>query len=301
LAGSGSVAQRLPQRERLILLAALAAISALSWLYLIRMPMVPADLGAVGARVLSVLPPRLADVWLTFMMWSVMMVAMMLPSASPMILTYAAIARRRPGSAACAPWIFAGAYLVIWTCFSAAATAGQLLLETTSVLYGASRTTSVAGAILLMVAGLYQLTPLKNACLAHCRAPAHFISRHWRQGSLGAAYTGMRLGVYCLGCCWVLMALLFAGGVMSLLWIAALVHRLSGLALAIFLPLHFLALGLAIRGEASLETFLRWSDQPLVKLAEGGLIFLLTVHLLGGLRQRFGCLPRLVLRDAHPM
>ena len=222
MSGSGSVTQRLPQRERLILLAALAAISALSWLYLIRMPMVPADLGAVGARLLSVLPTRLADVWLTFMMWSVMMVAMMLPSASPMILTYAAIARRRPGSAAYLPWIFAGAYLVIWTCFSAAATAGQLLLETTSVLYGASRTTSVAGAILLMVAGLYQLTPLKNACLAHCRSPLGFFMTEWRDGTSGAFTMGIKHGARCLGCCWMLMALLFVFGVMNLIWVAAL-------------------------------------------------------------------------------
>ena len=222
MAGSGSITQRLPQRERLFLLAALAAISALSWLYLIKMPMVPADLGAVGARLLSVPPPRLADVWLTFMMWSVMMVAMMLPSASPMILTYAAIARHRPSSAAYAAWIFAGAYLVIWTCFSAAATASQLLLEKTSVLYGASRTTAVAGAILLMLAGLYQLTPLKNACLAHCRSPLGFFMTQWRDGTSGAFTMGIKHGAHCLGCCWMLMGLLFVFGVMNLMWVAAL-------------------------------------------------------------------------------
>ena len=222
LAGSGSVTQRLSHRERLILLTALAAISALSWLYLIRMPMVPADLGAVGVRLLSVLPPRLADVWLTFMMWSVMMVAMMLPSASPMILTYAAIARGRRSNSVYAPWIFAGAYLVIWTFFSAAATAGQLLLEKTSVLSGASRTTSVAGAILLMVAGLYQLTPLKNTCLAHCRSPIGFFMTEWRDGTSGAFTMGIKHGAHCLGCCWILMGLLFVFGVMNLIWVAAL-------------------------------------------------------------------------------
>src|SRR5262249_29258505 len=116
------VAERRWQPERLTLLSALAAISALSWLYLIRMPMAPADLGTLGARVLSVLPPKMADSWLIFMMWAVMMVAMMLPSASPMILTYATIARGRLDTPASAPWIFAGSYVVVWVVFSGIAT-----------------------------------------------------------------------------------------------------------------------------------------------------------------------------------
>ena len=222
LAESRTTSPRLPQRERLTILAALAAITALSWLYLIRMPMVPADLGAVGAHLLSVLPPGVADVWLLFMMWSVMMVAMMLPSASPMILTYAAIARRHAGTPAYAPWIFAGAYLVIWTLFSAAATAGQLLFENSSVLDGASRATSIAGAGLLILAGLYQLTPLKNSCLAHCRSPLGFFMTEWRDGATGAFTMGIKHGAHCLGCCWMLMGLLFVFGAMNLMWIAAL-------------------------------------------------------------------------------
>ena len=222
LPGSGTIWPRLPQRERLILLAALAAITALSWLYLVRMPMVPADLGAAGARLLSVLPPRLASIWLIFMMWSVMMVAMMLPSASSMILTYAAMVHRHPGSSAYAPWIFASAYFVIWTLFSAAATAGQLVLENASLLYGASRTTSVVGAILLMLAGLYQLTPFKNSCLAHCRSPLGFFMTEWRNGLTGAFTMGIKHGAHCLGCCWMLMGLLFVFGAMNLIWVAAL-------------------------------------------------------------------------------
>jgi predicted metal-binding membrane protein len=222
LADSGTATPRLPPRERLTLLAALAVITALSWLYLVRMPMVPADLGAVGVLLLSVLPPRLADVWLTFMMWSVMMVAMMLPSASSMILTYAAIARRRAGNSAYALWVFAGAYIVIWTLFSAAATAGQLLLENASLLYGASRTSSVAGAVLLMLAGLYQLTPLKNLCLAHCRSPLGFLMTQWRDGVTGAFIMGIKHGAQCLGCCWMLMGLLFVFGAMNLIWVAAI-------------------------------------------------------------------------------
>jgi predicted metal-binding membrane protein len=221
-AESSRAAPRLPLRERLTLLGALAVITALSWLYLVRMPMVPADLGTVGARLLSVLPPRLADVWLTFMMWSVMMVAMMLPSASAMILTYAAVARRHPGSSPSAPLMFAGAYIVVWTLFSVAATAGQLLLERASLLHGASRTTSVAGAVLLMLAGLYQLTPFKNMCLAHCRSPLGFLMTQWRDGITGAFSMGIKHGAHCLGCCWILMGLLFVFGAMNLVWVAAL-------------------------------------------------------------------------------
>jgi predicted metal-binding membrane protein len=156
------------------------------------------------------------------MMWSVMMVAMMLPSASSMILTYAALVRGRRDSSPYAPWIFAGAYLVIWTLFSAAATAGQTLLENASLLHGASRATSVVGAVLLVAAGLYQLTPFKDFCLAHCRSPLGFFMTQWRGGLGGAFLMGLKHGAHCFGCCWMLMGLLFVFGVMNLIWVAAL-------------------------------------------------------------------------------
>jgi predicted metal-binding membrane protein len=251
-----AVTRRLSQRDRVTLLSALAAISALSWLYLIRMPMAPADLGTVGARLLSVLPPKLADIWLIFMMWAVMMVAMMLPSASPMILTYAAIARGRPLTPAYATWIFAGAYVVIWVLFSAVATAGQVLLENGALLDGPARATWLAGAFLLLLAGVYQLTPLKNTCLAHCRSPLGFFMSYWRDGIVGALTMGLKHGANCLGCCWMLMGLLFVFGAMNLIWVAVLsalvlvekvapfgeaVARLSGFAMlasAIALVVH---------------------------------------------------------------
>jgi predicted metal-binding membrane protein len=156
------------------------------------------------------------------MMWSVMMVAMMLPSASPMFLSYAAIARRNKDSSEYARWIFAGAYLIIWTLFSAAATGGQLLLQNCSLVDAASRATSVAGAGLLILAGLYQLTPLKNSCLAHCRSPLGFFATEWRDGVTGAFIMGIKHGANCLGCCWMLMGLLFVFGAMNLIWVAAL-------------------------------------------------------------------------------
>jgi predicted metal-binding membrane protein len=213
---------QLPLRERMTLLGALAMIIALAWLYLVRMPMEPADLGVMGARLLSVLPPRLADEWLLFMMWAVMMVAMMLPSAAPMILTYAAIARRSAQSSASSTSLFTIAYLVIWTIFSAIATAVQSGLESASLLYGPSRAISVIGSVLLAVAGIYQLTPLKNSCLAHCRSPLGFFMTEWRDGKAGAFTMGIKHGAQCLGCCWMLMGLLFVFGAMNLLWVAAL-------------------------------------------------------------------------------
>jgi len=216
------IASRLPWRERLTLLAAIAAITALSWLYLIRMPMMPADLGAAGSRLLSMLPPKFADLWLTFMMWAVMMVAMMLPSASPMILTYAAMRRRQPDGSAFAPWIFAAAYFVIWTLFSVVATVGQFLFDKASLISAASRATWIFAMVLLALAGLYQLTPLKNSCLAHCRSPLGFFMTEWRDGASGAFTMGIKHGVQCLGCCGMLMGLLFVFGVMNLIWIAAL-------------------------------------------------------------------------------
>jgi predicted metal-binding membrane protein len=139
-----------------------------------------------------------------------------------MILTYAAIARRQASSRAYAPWMFAGSYVVVWALFSAAATGGQLLLERSLLLDGASRAISPAGAALLVAAGIYQLTSLKSRCLSHCRSPLGFFMTEWRDGNQGAIRMGIKHGIHCLGCCWVLMGLLFVFGVMNLMWVAAL-------------------------------------------------------------------------------
>ncbi|HKV55334.1 MAG TPA: DUF2182 domain-containing protein [Candidatus Binataceae bacterium] len=224
---SGSVMAKMLWRDRLTIGTALAAISALAWLYLVRMPMAPADFGSPAAHLLAALPPRWADAWIIFMMWAVMMVAMMLPSASPMVLSYARIARGRADTPGYAIWLFAGGYLLVWTVFSAFATAGQLALDKASLLYGPTRATPIIGAILLALAGIYQLTPLKNACLGHCRSPIGFFMTEWRGGASGALTMGIKHGSFCLGCCWILMGLLFVFGVMNLLWVAVL----SGLVL----------------------------------------------------------------------
>jgi predicted metal-binding membrane protein len=158
-------------------------------------------------------------------MWSVMMVGMMTPSAAPMVLLFAAVNRRErdKGAPFVASGVFAAGYLAMWCGFSLAAVVLQWALQQAALLSPmmASRSTALSGA-LLIAAGLYQLTPLKHACLEHCRMPVHFLSRHWRRGTGGAFVMGLHHGAYCVGCCWVLMALLFTAGIMNLLWVAVI-------------------------------------------------------------------------------
>lgn len=165
--------------------------------------------------------PHLLLLWA---MWAVMMIGMMLPSASPMLLTYGAMARRSSQkSAAVQIYAFAAGYLVIWTTFSLGATALQRLLAALFLISPMMEATSpVVGATLLIVAGVYQLTPLKLACLSTCQSPLGFMMSRWRKGTSGAFRMGLQHGAYCVGCCWALMLLLFAGGVMNLVVIAAL-------------------------------------------------------------------------------
>jgi len=184
--------------------------------------MTPEDLGGFGARILSALPPQLADLSLVFMMWAVMMVAMMLPSAAPMVLAYARIASARGRNPTLRVWLFAFGYLAIWTLFSAAATLIQFVLARSSMLSNALVTTPLVSAAILVVAGVYQLTPLKEACLGRCQSPIGFFMTHWRDGAAGALRMGLSHGAFCVGCCWMLMALLFVAGVMNLAWVAAI-------------------------------------------------------------------------------
>ena len=165
------------------------------------------------------------DFALMFAMWVAMMIGMMLPSAAPAVLIYAAVARRaaRDGRAVAPAAWFASGYAIAWAGFSLTATFIQWGLERAALLSPALAASSPRfGAALLIAAGVYQLTPWKDACLRHCRSPVHFIAAHWRPGAAGALRLGFAHGLYCLGCCWLLMALLFAGGVMNLLWIVAI-------------------------------------------------------------------------------
>jgi predicted metal-binding membrane protein len=173
----------------------------------------------------GVRPWTATEFGLRLAMWAVMMVAMMVPTAAPMTLMYAAIARKAATRHNPLPpaFVFVAGYITMWTIFSLVATIAQHALDQAALLSPMMVSTSARfGAALLIAAGIYQFTPLKNTCLKNCRAPAHFMSRYWRTGNLGAFRMGLRLGAYCVGCCWILMALLFVGGVMNLLWIAAI-------------------------------------------------------------------------------
>jgi predicted metal-binding membrane protein len=165
--------------------------------------------------------PHLLLLWA---MWAVMMTGMMLPSASPMLLLYGAIARQ--SAQASAPrriYAFAAGYLIVWVVFSLGATVLQRVLAALLLVSPMMEVTSpTAGAMLLFIAGLYQLTPIKLACLRTCQSPLAFLMSRWRSGVSGALYMGLQHGAYCVGCCWALMLLLFAGGVMNLTVIAAL-------------------------------------------------------------------------------
>ena len=162
---------------------------------------------------------------LLFVMWWTMMMAMMLPSAAPAILTYSTLSRKfvEKGATAAPLAVFVAGYAAIWTGFAAAAVALQLLLSQTIALSMMMAVTSaVIGGGLLVAAGLYQMSPLKSACLRKCQTPLMFFARNWRKGYHGALRMGLWHGLYCLGCCWVLMGLLFYGGVMELRWIVGL-------------------------------------------------------------------------------
>ena len=197
----------------------------LSWAYLLT------GAGMSMHEMNGMLMPMRSEPWtlgyaaLVFGMWAVMMAAMMLPSAAPMILFYGTIARgrRARGDVAVGCGVFAAGYLVVWAAFSLMAVALQFGAELASLLSPMMEMTSkVLAGILLIAAGLYQWSSLKQACLRRCRSPLEFVMTEWRKGARGAFVMGLRHGAFCLGCCWLLMLLLFAGGIMNLAWIGGL-------------------------------------------------------------------------------
>ena len=201
---------RILRRERLVVAAGLGALALLSWLFVLG----GAGMGD-GQAMAKMQPPLIGLI----IMWWVMMAAMMLPSATPAILLYGRVREMRNRDSAIAEsWVFLLGYLAAWLAFALVAASAQWLLTGPSMMLRGRW----AGGTVLLVAGLYQLSPLKAACVRECRSPAEFISRHWQSGRLGAVRLGILHGAYCVGCCWMLMALLFVGGVMNLLWIVAL-------------------------------------------------------------------------------
>lgn len=210
-------------RDRAVIAAALAAVTLLSWLYLYLQMEPMADMA--GLMPATFAPWSAADFALNFLLWWAMMPAMMLPSAAPMIMTFATINRRkRERREPFVPTaVFGAGYLIAWGVFGAVATLADWGLERAALMSPATQALAPGlAAVILCAAGLYQLTPLKSACLRHCRSPFDFVLHHWRDGSAGALRMGWEHGLFCVGCCWGLMALLFAAGIMSLLWMAVI-------------------------------------------------------------------------------
>jgi len=210
------------RRDRAVVAAGLLGLAVLAWVYVARMAaampsgMMPMPGMAAGGD------PGLA--WLAGM-WAVMMVAMMLPSAAPTILLFASVSRRRRllGQPAIPVLVFTLGYLLVWTVYAAVAASAQWKLHHMALLSPAMKSASplLAGG-LLVAAGVYQWLPVKGACLSQCRSPLGFFAAEWREGTRGALLMGMRHGSVCVGCCWLLMALLFVAGVMNLLWVATI-------------------------------------------------------------------------------
>lgn len=220
--------ERLIRRDRLIVVLGLIAVLALSWMYLVNMGAGMKSMLSEGEMHAAMGMPEMQswtrELFALFVMWAVMMVGMMLPSAAPLILLILGVYRRRDDChTRLNSILFVGGYLLAWTAFSLVAASGQILLHRAALLSAgmAARSGFLAAAI-LVIAGLYQWLPVKNACLAHCRSPLSFLSHHWREGPSGAIRMGFLHGLFCVGCCGALMALLFVAGVMNLLWVAAI-------------------------------------------------------------------------------
>jgi predicted metal-binding membrane protein len=200
------------------LMVALALIAAAAWLYLfyLHAAMPPMTMAQMAAPNLQ--PWSWADLLMTFIMWAVMMAAMMLPSALPTILLFAKTnqSQGRPLHSG----LFTCGYLALWAAFSVVATLLQWLLHSYGFLSAMDATYSpLLGGGVLMVAGMYQWSPLKRVCLRHCRSPLAFLLTHWREGPKGAWHMGVHHGAYCVGCCWALMLVLFVVGVMNVMWV----------------------------------------------------------------------------------
>jgi len=212
------------RRDRRVVAASLVAVVAVSWLYLWRDAASMSRVGMADLPVSAMPHPSGATAFaLTFVMWAVMMVGMMLPSAAPTILLYGTLVRKNGERGMVLPgvWVFTSGYLAVWTAFSLLATAMQVGLDRASLLTPMMASASAGmSAAILVAAGIYQWLPFKQTCLRNCRNPLRFLVARWRPGTRGAFLMGAENGAYCIGCCWLLMLLLFIAGVMNLLWVA---------------------------------------------------------------------------------
>lgn len=227
------------RHDRAIVATSLVALTAIAWGYVfwlvdamstggMAMPGMRMNADPFGVAMIPSLQPwSAAEFVLVFVMWTVMMVGMMMPSAAPIILIYARVGRQAEmqGKPLAASGYFAAGYLLAWTAFSLFAVIGQWALERASLLTPTMESASgILGGLVLIAAGLFQWTPAKDACLKRCQAPLIFIQRHggFRRDPFGSLAVGCHHGLYCVGCCWALMALLFVGGIMNVVWIAGI-------------------------------------------------------------------------------
>ena len=211
-------------RAQLIVASGVLALTALAWFYLLRMAgtMTPVSMSALAMPEMQMWSAP--DISMLFGMWALMMVAMMLPSALPVMLLALGTYQRRTGrNAYMQAALFLVGYVLVWMGFSAVAALTQAALHRAALLSPMMATSSGAlGGVLLLVAGVYQWSPLKRTCIKHCRSPLDFLGSNWRDGIVGAFRLGAHHGLFCVGCCWALMALLFVAGVMNLLWVAVI-------------------------------------------------------------------------------
>ena len=215
-----------PRAAQIPVVAAIVLLTLLAWAYLLhlqaQMAGTMADADAMRAMGMPMDQPwTTTDVWFAFVMWTVMMIGMMSPSVAPVLFVVAKSAKAR-GDSSRVTLSFAAGYLAVWTGFSAVAMLAQWILHNASLLSSSMTLGPRAAGITLVIAGLYQLTPEKRACLQHCRNPIDFLMTAWRPGLIGSFRMGLHHGFYCLGCCWALMIVLFAVGVMNLVWVAGI-------------------------------------------------------------------------------
>jgi predicted metal-binding membrane protein len=220
------------RRGRLLAAGGLCAVTALGWFYLVRMNAGMSHGHGMASMTMPAMPPSLLEQFFAAsVMWSVMMVAMMLPTALPAVTVFDNLARRRASMTGetSSSALFVVGYIAAWTGYSAAAAVGQIVLSRAALLTPMLESTSVVlSAVILLCAGAFQFTALKDACLSKCRTPLAFFLAEWRDGMAGALKVGFKHGSYCVGCCWAVMAVTFVVGAMNLAWMAALTLFILG-------------------------------------------------------------------------
>jgi predicted metal-binding membrane protein len=211
-------------KDRFILFVGLVVMTIFAWAYMIHMAMTMTETGIDMTK-----PCHMhwgaGDIVHLFVMWTIMMAAMMLPAAAPMIMMFTTVnGQRSNGESPLIPtWLFVLGYLAVWTAYSGLATLAQWGLYLSALLtHHMVITSSLLGGSLLLAAGIFQWTPFRDACMSKCRSPLGFLMSEWRDGRRGALIMGLKAGLFCVGCCWLLMILSFVLGVMNMIWMAAL-------------------------------------------------------------------------------